>query len=286
MRKIILSIVILAYLSLDLSAQTEAPDGLELKSQSVSLNLIGAPSWPIGVSYSQLLNERLSIEIGLGLLSAGAGLDYYLTKPRLRRLNFTVGVYGSINIDGFPMVYVPIGISYLSQRNMQYHLSLGPLYADNVGVSENGGSLSPWFGLKIGRRFGTDLKIRRGLKNSPLKNMVFLKLGLLDPWLGFAYERLISPHLGIEAAIGFLGISAGPNFYFPAITPGQLGFKSGLIHSFTLNPFDSGIKAYIPLGVHYQFKNRIVMSFDAGPQFLYDNIDVSPIFNLKVGMAF
>ena len=116
--------------------------------------------------------------------------------------------------------------------------------------------------------------------------MVFLKFGLLDPYLGFAYERLISPHLGLEAAIGFLGISVGPNFYFPAITPGQLGFKSGLIHAFTLNPFDSGVKAYIPLGVQYQFKNRIVFSFDAGPQFLYDNNDVSPIFNLKVGMAY
>jgi len=56
-----------------------------IKAQSISVKVLGPPAWPLGLSYGQMLNERLSLELGIGLLSCGAGFDYYLTNPRERR---------------------------------------------------------------------------------------------------------------------------------------------------------------------------------------------------------
>ena len=59
---------------------------------------------PIGVSYSQMLNNRLSFEMGVGIFSAGVRLDVYLTNPRLHRLNLLTGLAGAITYDAYPMV--------------------------------------------------------------------------------------------------------------------------------------------------------------------------------------
>lgn len=268
------------------NAQEESKNSLELKAHNISLRLVGSPSWPIGVSYGQMLNDRVSIELGVGLLSTGAGFDFYITNPRLHRFNLNTGIYGSVNYDGFPMLYIPVGISYLGKKNFLYNINAGGLYTEDASIVGAGGNIFFWFGLTIGKRFGQDIRLLKDIQKTKSKNIVFLKLGLLDPLLGIGYERLLSPNVGVEAAIGFLGVAAGANLYFPSIKPGKIGFKSGLIHSLSAIPYLMGIRGYVPLGLNYLTKNNIIICIDAGPQYWYDLGEVSGSFNLKVGKAF
>ncbi len=267
-------------------AQEESKHSLELKAHSISLNLIGSPSWPIGFSYGQMLNNRVSVELGVGLLSSGAGIDFYITNPRHHQVNLNTGIYGSVNYDGFPMFYIPVGVSYLGKKNIQFNFNAGVLYAENVSITEAGGNISPWFGLTIGKRFGPDIQLVKDAQNTKSKNIVYLKLGALDPWVGIGYERLLSPNISVEATIGLLGIAAGANLYFPSIKPGKIGFKSGLIHGWSANPFDLSTKGYVPLGINYLSKSNVSLCVDAGPAYWYDSGEVLVSFNLKVGKAF
>jgi hypothetical protein len=184
------------------------------------------------------------------------------------------------------MVYIPIGISHLGKNNFTYNLNAGGLYAENVSITGEGENISPWFGLTIGKRFGQDVRLLQDVPKTSLKNIVYLKLGALDPWFGIGYERLISPNIGIEGTIGLLGIAVGANIYFPAVKTGKIGFKSGLIHGWSANPFDGSIKGYVPLGINYLDKSNISLCIDAGPTYWYDSGEILVSFNLKVGKAF
>lgn len=73
----------------------------QIKVNSISFSLLGAPTVPIGVSYGQMLTNRISYEMGVGIQSSGAGVTYYLTNPRNYRLNIYTGFFASINYDGF-----------------------------------------------------------------------------------------------------------------------------------------------------------------------------------------
>ncbi len=268
------------------NAQNESKNNLELKAHNISLRLIGSPTWPLGISYGQMINDRISVELGVGLLSTGCGFDFYVTNPRLNRLNLNTGIYGSINYDGFPMLYIPIGVSYLGRKNFIYNFNAGGLYAENVSTTSTEGNISPWFGLTIGRRFGNDVQELKDDEKTRLRNIIYFKLGVLDPWIGIGYERLLSPNIGVESTIGFLGISAGANVYFPSIKPEKIGFKSGLIHGWSANPFDLSTKGYIPIGINYLTKSNFVFSVDAGPEYWYESGDVLVSFSLKAGKAF
>jgi hypothetical protein len=287
MTKIKIAIFLILFAPGMLNAQDEQPITNPIKAHSISLKLIGSPTWPLGISYGQMLTDRLSMEMGVGILSIGAGVDYYITNPRKHRFNLNTGLYGSYNYDGFPMVYIPLGVSYLSKKSFQYNINAGVLYAENVSISGNGNNVSPWFGLTVSKRFGQDIEALKSEQKTELTNIISARFGFVFPFIGINYERLLSPNLGLEASIGFIGASAGVNVYFPSIKPGKIGFKTGLTQGVLINPLE-GVETstYIPIGISYLAKSSFVLSIDCGPQYWYSDQDFLPGFSAKIGKAF
>ena len=270
-----------------LNAQDEQPISNPIKAHSISLKLFGSPTLPLGISYGQMLTDRLSMEMGVGILSFGAGVDYYITNPRKHRFNLNTGLYGSYNYDGYPMIYIPLGVSYLGKKSFQYNINAGVLYAENVSISGNGENVSPWFGLTISKRFGQDIETLKSEQKTELSNIISLRLGFVLPFIGVNYERLLSPNLGLEASIGFIGASAGANVYFPSIKPGKIGFKTGITQGVMIFPL-LGVETstYLPLGISYLTKSSFVLSIDCGPQYWYTDQEFLPGFSAKIGKAF
>jgi hypothetical protein len=268
-------------------AQDEQPKTNPIKAHSISLRFIGSPTWPLGISYGQMLTDRLSIEMGVGIFSLGAGLEYYITNPRKHRFNLNTGLYGSFNYDGYPMFYIPLGVSYISKKSFQYNINAGVLNAKNVSFSENGNNVSPWFGLTIGKRFGEDVGISKNTKHTELSNIIGIRLGLIYPLIGISYERLLSPNIGLEASIGFLGVSLGSNVYFPSLKPGKIGFKTGITQGVNHNLLAGiGKSTYLPFGINYLSQDSFVFSIDGGPQYWYHDKEFLPGFSIKIGKAF
>ena len=104
MKKITIIVLISMLFSTVSISQKINVDEYSIPSNNLSLSLIGSPAWPIGITYSQMLSDRISIDIGTGIGGSGAGLNYYLTNPRQRRLNFYTGVSGMVNYDAFPIL--------------------------------------------------------------------------------------------------------------------------------------------------------------------------------------
>jgi hypothetical protein len=288
MRKIKVSLLLLAGLSVLAFGQNESAGNYFIKANSVSLNLIGPPAFPIGVTYSQMLTNRLSFEIGAGILSAGARLDVYLTNPRLHRFNVFTGLSVATSYEADPIVYVPVGVTYFGKKSFQYSLDGGVLWSEVVGMSVDQ-NISPWFGLKIGYRFGEDMEVVKEAEEASVKNILSLQLGWYDVMIGAVYERLINPNWGLEAGLGFLGVSAGTKFYFPAITQGHVNFHVGASESwgFDLWNGSSGMKTYIPIGVNLLTKKNFRYSLDAGPQIWHqENNEVLLSLSIRIGKAF
>ena len=278
---------------LTFSTLTNGQDNLSpkitIKSSSISLGLVGAPSTPIGLSYGQMLSERFSFEIGAGILSAGAGFNFFLTNPARHRLNLHTGLFAAVTYDGYPMLYLPVGVTYFGKRNFQYGADIGLLYSEGVGSTVSGPPESFWFGLKIGYRFGKDLATLRAEPRIERKNIISLILGFGDPLFGITYERLITPFWGAEAGLGIFGVTAGSRFYFPALVPGHLNFHIGVSESWGFMLFigGNGFRTYFPVGITILGKNNIRFSVDMGPQIWHqDNNDVTPSFSVRLGKAF
>lgn len=121
-------------------------------------------------------------------------------------------------------------------------------------------------------------------KTLEIKNIISLKLGITDPLLAVSYERLFSPNVGAEVALGVLGISFGPKFYIPSLRPEKVNFHTGVIVGWGY--FAEGMYAYLPLGINRLTKNNFVLSFDLGPQYKIDGDEFLPGMNLRIGKAF
>jgi hypothetical protein len=120
-----------------------------------------------------------------------------------------------------------------------------------------------------------------------LSNIMSLSLRLGEEvfLLGFNYERLLNPNLGLEASIALFGAYAGANVYYPSIQPGKIAFKLGIMPG-VIWEFFSGFEAttYIPIGLSYFSNWRYVLSLDCGP--LWVGYDYTPGFSVKLGRAF
>ncbi len=260
--------------------QDKSSDTNSIKSNNISIGLNGAPSWPAGISYGQMLNHRIAFEIGAGILSAGAGFNFYITNPLYHRLNLYTGLFASINVDGYGMFYLPVGITYFGKKNFQYSVDVGVLSSENVSISEDGTNPSPWFGLKVGYRFGDDVETVKQIEKITKKNIVSVQLSATDVLAGVIYERLITPYLGFEVGIGLIGASAGARIYFPSIKNEKLGFHLGVSQS--IGYF--GNHTYFPVGINWLSQKNFMLSLDAGPQTDYG--DFMPSFSFRVGKAF
>lgn len=275
-------------LSLVANGQEKVTSLNTIKSNSISLGLMGTPGWPIGITYGQMLSDHLNFEIGAGVYSVGARFDYFITDPRTRRLNLYTGLSGAITFDAYPMVYLPVGISYFGKNNFQYGIDAGLLYSRGVSLSGNDVDFSPWFGLKAGYRFGDDLAILKEKPRTAVKNIISLNLGYYDLLIGVVYERLLAPSWGIEAGLGFISTSVGSKVYFPSISAGHVSFHTGVSQSWGLTLWDgyTGSKTYVPLGVNFLTKNNFRYSIDAGPQFWLQDGDITLGLSLRMGKAF
>ena len=247
----------------------------------IAVKFYGAPTFPIGVAYGQMINDRVSMEIGIGFLSIGSGIELFLTNPRKHKLNLNTGVFGSYNFDGFPMVYFPLGVSYLGKKNFQYNINVGALYSKDVRLVRKDFNFWPWFGLSVGARFGKDNSTQYNLeatepietiitdkidtiklseKKSNASNIISARIGFLNPLIGINYERLITPKIEIETTVGFLGASLGAHVYFTGLKPKQLNFKMGITNGiFILDKVIdfSYFTIYVPVGFNYLSENNI-----------------------------
>ena len=72
-------LIVFLLLSLNLKAQE--------KQNIISGNLLGASS-AIGLSYERLVNDKLSLELGFGLIGIGAGFTIYPGRIRSSKVCF------------------------------------------------------------------------------------------------------------------------------------------------------------------------------------------------------
>lgn len=267
-------------------AQDKQPFKRTVRANSLSIGLIGAPGWPIGISYSKFVSPRTSLTLGAGVFSSGAGVNVFLTNPASKRFNLYTGIFGSVNYDGFPMIYLPIGASYIGKKNMEYKIDVGILSSDNVSLQGNGSNPSPWFGAGIGYRFGEDITTLLSEEKLQVKNFISILVSTGDPIFGATYERLISPYLGVEAGLGVIGASVGARYYLPSLRPGRLSLQIGLVESYGNYVFVEGFKTHIPVGVSMISKGNYRFGFEAGPAVENDTYDILPSFAFKFGKGF
>lgn len=131
--------------------------------------------------------------------------------------------------------------------------------------------------------FGQDVAARKSEKKSYPKNILSLKLGADDPWVGVSYERLLSKYLGAEAQIGLLGASLGVKLYIPAIRNRRVNFYVGVMPGWGYG----GRKTYFPIGINALTKNNFRFSLDAGPRIWHsDDEDNFLGVSLKIGKGF
>ncbi len=114
------------------------------KKQVNNLFSIAAGGTPTtaGLTYERILNDRkTSLEIGVGLLGGGLGVNLYQFKSfNPEQINSFLGVRSSFNIQGSGgsrfVNYLLIGVNYLSSKNLYLSIDLGPALI--VQLSHNG----------------------------------------------------------------------------------------------------------------------------------------------------
>ena len=114
------------------------------KKQVNNIFSIAAGGTPttVGVTYERILNNRkTSLEIGIGLLGGGLGVNLYQFKPfNPEQINSFLGVRSSFNIQGSGgsrfVNYLLIGVNYLSSKKLYLSIDIGPAFI--VQLSHNG----------------------------------------------------------------------------------------------------------------------------------------------------
>ena len=151
----VLLIFALLFISFTSIAQETTSDFDSMRKNAISFNIAG--STPIvGITYDRIVSENLSIEIGAGIPSIGAGLKYYPWDIKESKILFHVGLtggylftealdfWGTSDVSGVFFSYLPIGISYFGEHGFNLGVDLGPLVADSIGA---------WGNIKLGYRF-------------------------------------------------------------------------------------------------------------------------------------
>ena len=115
---------------------------LEKQSRTKTLSIAFAGmSSLIGFSYEQQIHKNKSLEIGLGLLGGGLGLNVYLPNHSSdKSFNFFWGLRSSYNIQGSGgtrmINYIPIGINNFGRNKFHLSIDLGPAYV--IQLTQNG----------------------------------------------------------------------------------------------------------------------------------------------------
>ncbi|MFT5819347.1 MAG: hypothetical protein ACI8ZM_000570 [Crocinitomix sp.] len=138
-----------------------------LLKNSFSFNILGTGTY-IGFSYERLIKQRLSLEVGFGLIGVGAGVTVYpfginpnggfASYTGIKTTFNTMGSGGEKNIT-----YIPLGVTYFTKKRMAFSIDVGPSYQTNYSpfgkVTEEKASTFPnaqfsiYGNLKISYRF-------------------------------------------------------------------------------------------------------------------------------------
>lgn len=147
-----LSLVFISFLG-NAQETTSSFDGI--RKNAISFNILGTTPI-IGITYERVVSEYVSLEIGAGIPSVGAGFKYYPWGIKESKILFHVGLSGSYVFSealdfwgtsdekGLFTGYLPIGISYFGEHGFNFGIDLGPIAAAVV---------SPYGNLKLGYRF-------------------------------------------------------------------------------------------------------------------------------------
>jgi len=96
----------------------------------ISFNILGSSSI-VGVTYERFVYKKISIELGVGIIGLGCGINYYF-KKRKEGINTYIGIKQSslflVDMGGGLIYYMPIGISFLNQLNFNISFDFGPGY--------------------------------------------------------------------------------------------------------------------------------------------------------------
>jgi len=197
-----------------------------------------------------------------------------------------------------PMFHVPEDASYLVTNNFQYRLNSDLPNSEHVGFSTNSDAchFSSRRCLSNSDRFGLEMETWRRWPANDVTFIVSGRVGTLfwpardrfnSTWefTGASFEWLPSPNFSLEASIKLFGAAAGVNVYFPAVEPGKLAFRAGLIYGAMYYWAGSETFTHIPIGITYFTRNNFVLGVDIGP-FLkeYYGSGVGP--SVKIGRAF
>lgn len=110
------------------------PPGPPLKN-SFSFNILGTGTY-IGFSYERLIKERLSLEVGFGIIGAGGGVTFYPfgINPYGGFAPYT-GIKTTFNSRGSGggknMTYIPLGVTFFTANKMAFGIDVGPSYQTN-----------------------------------------------------------------------------------------------------------------------------------------------------------
>ena len=197
------------------------------------------------------------------------------------------------------MFHAPEDVSNFGKYNFQYPLNSGLLFSEHVGFSTNphASNFSTKGGLSNSDRFGLEMETWRRWPANDVTFIVSGRVGTLfwpaldrfnSTWefSGASFEWLPSPNFSLEASIKLFGAAAGVNVYFPAVEPGKLAFRAGLIYGAMYYWAGSETFTHIPIGITYLTRNNFVLGVDIGP-FLKDGYYGSGVGpSVKIGRAF
>ncbi|MCF8378671.1 MAG: hypothetical protein K9H49_03780 [Bacteroidales bacterium] len=279
---------LLIIIALKSNAQPDQSSSLSYKTNGISIGLLGAPQWPVGLSLDQMITQRISLEVGAGIFSGGLGVRYYLSDPGTRRFNYYTQPNFMIYYDTpNAMFYLPLGISYVSKNNFQYSFDAGIMYSEAIEPMP-----SPWFGGKIGYRFGQEFGSEDKSLELEKKNYVSLSIGATTPVAGFTYERILNNYIGVEAGLGIISAGLGTKIYPLKLKKNSINFHTGVSHNYFAFVFiGESWQTYFPFGLDYINNKNIRFTLDVGPMMdWYSNIgsqyDVLPSFNIRIGKGF
>jgi hypothetical protein len=150
MKKIVCSLVFIG--SFLLTYKSQAQDIITQKN-FISYNILGTASF-LGVTYERMLTDKFAAEIGIGIISAGAGMTYYPGRIKEGDVSFYTGLkFSSPNIISVvfllddstePILYIPIGLVYATSGGFSIGIDAGPNLI---------GDYSAWGNIRIGYRF-------------------------------------------------------------------------------------------------------------------------------------
>ena len=151
----VLLIFTVLFISFTSIAQETTSDFDSMRKNAISFNIAGTTPI-VGITYDRVVSENISLEIGAGIPSVGAGFKYYPWGIKESKILFHVGltgsyfftealdIWGTSDESGVFFGYLPIGISYFGEHGFNLGVDLGPIVADVFAA---------WGNIKVGYRF-------------------------------------------------------------------------------------------------------------------------------------